>query len=169
MTGVTATKAQVRDASPTPRTVKLGSGVTAPYPEPRSEAARRFARGNRRSDTKPEVRLRSELHRKGLRFRKNMLIRTRSIAVRPDVVFTRQRLCIFVDGCFWHGCPDHQRVPRNNTAYWQPKLASNVARDRRVDAALRSDNWTVVRIWEHEAVSGAVERVTHALAARERT
>jgi DNA mismatch endonuclease (patch repair protein) len=81
------------------------------------------------------------------------------------VVFTRARVAVFVDGCFWHCCPTHCRKPRQNTDFWLPKLAANVARDRAADAALRNADWTVVRIWEHEETADAVERVVTALAA----
>src|SRR4051812_41137052 len=106
-------------------------------------------RRNPRRDTKPEVALRSALHGMGLRFRKDHAIRTQARVVRPDVVFTRDRLAVFVDGCFWHCCPLHGNVPRANTAYWVPKLDRNVARDRAVDAALQGEGWTVLRAWEH--------------------
>src|SRR3954453_17637690 len=100
-------------------------------------------RRNPRRDTKPEVALRSELHRVGLRFRKDFPIRTSERVVRADVVFTRPRLAVFVDGCFWHRCPLHGNVPRANTEYWVPKLERNVHRDRAVDAALEAAGWTV--------------------------
>lgn len=132
------------------RTVKLGGGLAVPYPEPTSPAATAVGTGNRRRDTKPEVAVRSQLHRRGLRFRKDLLLHADGVRVRPDVVFTRARLAIFIDGCFWHACPDHGSSPQSNQDYWIPKLAANQARDRRVDAALRGDGWQVLRIWEHE-------------------
>jgi DNA mismatch endonuclease (patch repair protein) len=76
---------------------------------------------------------------------------------KPDFVFARDRLALFVDGCFWHGCPKHGRQPRTNKAYWSQKLARNKARDRSVSRALRQSGWTVIRIWEHRlAAPGAV-------------
>lgn len=149
-----------------PRTVNLGGGQIVPYPEPRNEAATRIGKANRRTGTKPEIRLRSALHRRGLRFRKDLLIRAGEVRVHPDIVFTRWRVAVFVDGCFWHGCPEHQHIPKSNTAYWIPKLAANAERDRRVDAALVEAGWSVIRIWEHEEVSLGVERVCVALAGR---
>jgi len=116
-------------------------------------------RRNPRRDTKPEVALRSVLHRSGLRFRKDLPIRTSDRTVRPDIVFTRARLAVFVDGCFWHQCPLHGNVPRANTAYWGPKLARNVGRDRAVDEALAGAGWTVLRAWEHERATEVAERV----------
>lgn len=145
------------------RRVALGRGRTAPYPQPTSAAATKIGRGNRRADTKPEVRLRSVLHRRGLRFRKDHLLRLDGLTVRPDVVFTRARVAVFVDGCFWHGCPEHQRVPKSNGDYWVPKLRSNVDRDRRVDAALVEDGWRVERFWEHEDLEQAARRVEQAV------
>lgn len=141
------------------RTVSLGGGVVVPYPEPSNATASKIGRANRRRDTKPEIRIRSNLHGRGLRYRKDLLLRSGDVRVRPDVVFTRRRIAVFVDGCFWHGCPDHQHTPKRNREYWAPKLRANVDRDRRVDAALAADGWTVIRIWEHEDPDHASERV----------
>jgi DNA mismatch endonuclease (patch repair protein) len=117
-------------------------------------------RSNRRTDTLPERVLRVELHRRGLRFRKDLPIRLPVQArIRPDVVFTRSKLAVFVDGCFWHRCPLHGTMPKSNTDYWEPKLRANVARDRRVDELLKEHGWTVVRLWEHEDPSEAADRV----------
>jgi len=74
-------------------------------------------------------------------------------------VFTRWKVAVFLDGCFWHGCPEHQHVPRSNPGYWVPKLQANVERDRRVDAALADGGWEVIRIWEHDDLDAAVERI----------
>ena len=121
-----------------------------PYPEPTDPAVSKRMKRNRRRDSRAELALRSELHRRGLRFRVDMRLRASGRLIRPDVVFTRARLTIFVDGCFWHCCPEHSNMPRANTAYWKPKLARNVARDRAVDAALAAEGWRVLRAWEHE-------------------
>ena len=69
---------------------------------------------------------------------------------RPDFVFPRQRLAVFVDGCFWHGCPKHSNMPANNRAFWMKKLTGNQTRDRLVTRTLRKNGWRVLRIWEHE-------------------
>src|SRR5688572_22759595 len=106
-------------------------------------------RANTKADTTPELRLRRELHRRGLRFRKHFRIRAAGVVVRPDVVFTRQRMAVFVDGCFWHSCPTHGTQPATNATYWQAKFQHNRIRDERVNEALRSDGWEVLRIWEH--------------------
>ena len=97
--------------------------------------------GNRRVDTKPEVQLRSLLHRAGLRFRKDSLIRLGARRVRPDVVFGRQRVAVFMDGCFWHRCPEHGTMPSTNHAYWLAKFQTNIARDERNNAALKDEGW----------------------------
>ena len=73
----------------------------------------------------------------------------RKFSVRPDFVFMQARLAVFVDGCFWHGCPKHETKPKNNRAFWQRKLSANKARDRLVNRALRRAGWRVLRIWEH--------------------
>jgi DNA mismatch endonuclease (patch repair protein) len=148
--------------------VNLGGGQIVPYPAPTTAAATKIGKANKRQGTKAEVRLRSNLHRRGLRFRKDHLVRAGGVRVHVDVVFTRRRVAIFVDGCFWHGCPDHQHIPKSNLGYWVPKLAANEARDKRVDAALTAAGWTVVRIWEHEADEGALALVTSALERSER-
>jgi DNA mismatch endonuclease (patch repair protein) len=85
------------------------------------------------------------------------------VRVRPDVVFVARRVAIFLDGCYWHRCPQHGTAPRTNAGYWTEKLDRNVARDRRVDAALDAAGWRVVRIWEHESVVDAVDAVLQAL------
>jgi DNA mismatch endonuclease (patch repair protein) len=116
-------------------------------------------RRNPRRDTGPEIALRSELHRRGLRFRKDLPLRVPGRVVRPDVVFTRARVAVFVDGCFWHACPIHGNQPRANTEYWRPKLARNVARDRAVDSALQAAGWRVLRAWEHEPPASVADRL----------
>lgn len=146
------------------RTVSLGGGVRVPYPEPTSEAATRVGKGNRRTGTKPEVLLRSELHRRGLRFRKDYPIQVDGRRIRPDIVFTRARVAVFVDGCFWHGCPEHQHVPKSNPDYWIPKLSRNVERDRQTGEMLADKDWRVFRAWEHEEVSAVAERLLELLA-----
>ncbi|WP_344232195.1 very short patch repair endonuclease [Kribbella hippodromi] len=122
----------------------------------------------RRVNTKPEVRLRSALHRCGYRFRKDLSIYTSARRVRPDIVFTARKVAVFVDGCFWHCCPEHGRQPAVNSQYWSPKLQRNVDRDRLANAALIHDGWSVVRIWEHESVSDAVAKVIAALGGERR-
>lgn len=117
----------------------------------------------RRTDTRPELALRSALHRAGLRFRKDLRIDLADIRVRPDIAFTRARVAVFIDGCFWHSCPEHGGVPRSNREFWTAKLAGNLERDRRQDSALAAAGWTVVRIWEHQSVEDALSAVVREL------
>lgn len=119
--------------------------------------------GNRRTDTKPEKALRSALHAAGFRFRKDYRLDLGVAKPRPDIVFTRAKVAVFVDGCYWHSCPEHGTKPARNADYWTPKLARNVERDREHDAALREAGWVVVRIWEHMSVSEAIEAVRKAV------
>jgi len=124
-------------------------------------------RANRRTDTKPELALRSALHRQGYRFRKDYRLDLDGGArVRPDIVFTARRVAVFVDGCFWHVCPEHGRDPAVNEWYWAPKLRRNIERDRAADAALAAAGWRVVRVWEHESLDAAIAAVVAALTAQ---
>lgn len=82
---------------------------------------------------------------------------------RADLVFPRRKVAVFVDGCFWHSCPQHATFPKNNAQWWTDKLAANVVRDRDTDARLAEQGWTVIRIWEHEDPLVAAERVQKAL------
>jgi DNA mismatch endonuclease (patch repair protein) len=134
-----------------------------PYPHPTTEAASRVMRGNRKRDTRPEVLLRSELHRRGLRFRKDYLIREAGLRVRADIAFPRRRIAVFLDGCFWHGCPKHGNVPRANSRYWSVKLARNHERDGMVNSQLRAAGWCVIRVWEHTDPAEAAAHVQEAL------
>jgi DNA mismatch endonuclease (patch repair protein) len=117
---------------------------------------------NRRRDTGPELALRRELFRRGLRFRVDYPP-VAGLNCRPDIVFTRARLAVFLDGCFWHACPEHGNVPKANGAWWRVKLDVNVARDRRNDAALEAAGWRVIRLWEHEPVGEAADMVCAAV------
>jgi DNA mismatch endonuclease, patch repair protein len=134
------------------------------YPAPDSSAVSKRMARNRKRDTKPELAVRSSLHARGLRFRVNYRIKLRDFAVRPDVVFTKRRIAVFIDGCFWHSCPQHGNSPARNQHYWGPKLERNVERDRKVDLALRESAWHVIRAWEHEDVEAVADRVLAAMA-----
>lgn len=146
--------------------ISLGGGRRVNYPQPSSPAATRFGKANARVGTKPETRLRSLLHRRGLRFRKDHPVRAVDARTRADVVFSRARVAVFVDGCFWHGCPAHGRVPKSNREYWEAKLERNVERDRHNDRALRADGWEVIRAWEHEDPRAVADHVASRVAAR---
>jgi len=119
-------------------------------------------RGNRSAETSPEVALRSELHRRGRRFRKHHQP-IPGLRCRADLVFAGARVAVFVDGCFWHRCPEHGTEPRTNSDYWEAKLERNVARDRRNDVALKAAGWSVVRVWEHDSPQRAADIVEAAL------
>lgn len=154
-----------RPGAPGARRISVG-GQSVPYPTPASATASRVARANRRTDTKPETLLRSTLHREGMRFRKNYLVAENDFRVKIDVAFPKARVAVFVDGCFWHGCPAHQRVPRRNADYWAPKLAANAQRDRRIDDALVGAGWAVIRVWEHEDPAEIAGRLALLVASR---
>jgi len=113
---------------------------------------------NRGRDTAPELRLRRELHRRGSRYLVD-IAPLRGLRCRADLVFTKQRVAVFVDGCFWHGCPDHVTWPKANSDWWRTKINATVVRDRRNDAALAGTGWTVIRVWEHESTVRAADRV----------
>lgn len=123
-----------------------------------SEAARKVMLGNRSRDTKPELAVRRLLHAMGLRFR---------VAYRPepelrrtaDIVFTRRRIAVFIDGCYWHVCPLHGTAAKSNAEYWSEKLARNVARDADTTAQLLDAGWTVLRFWEHESPADVADAI----------
>jgi DNA mismatch endonuclease (patch repair protein) len=123
--------------------------------------------GNRKTDTRPEIALRSALHRTGNRFRKNHSVRVddgRPITI--DVAFPKAKLAVFVDGCFWHSCAEHGTEPRSNLRYWGPKLKQNIERDREVDRRLIAGGWEVLRVWEHEVSPSSI---SHLVAEVQRT
>lgn len=121
--------------------------------------------GNRSRDTKPELAVRKLLHAAGLRYR---------VAYRPlpalhrtaDIAFTRARIAVFIDGCFWHRCPDHASTPRTRTEFWVKKFDRNVARDAETNATLEASGWLVMRFWEHEQPDFVAAEVEGAVAAR---
>jgi DNA mismatch endonuclease (patch repair protein) len=123
-----------------------------------SEVVRKQMQANRSRDTKPELALRSRVHELGLRYR---------VAARPlpsirrtaDLVFTRTHVAVFLDGCFWHGCPDHHRPAQQNEEFWREKIARTRERDAETDKLLEEAGWTVVRIWEHEEPEVAALKV----------
>ena len=121
-------------------------------------------RANRARDTLPELAVRSAAHRLGLRF----LVSAHPVPKlrrTADLVFRRERLAVFVDGCFWHGCPEHATTPTANRDFWRTKLDRNRARDRETDDALAEAGWAVIRIWEHEEPEEAAVRIQTRLGA----
>jgi DNA mismatch endonuclease, patch repair protein len=133
------------------------------YPWPASALVSARMKRNPKFNTGVELRLRSELHRRGLRFRAHLAIPISGSKVRPDIVFTRQRLAVFVDGCFWHCCPEHGVMPRHNSEYWTEKIARNRRRDDKVNSELARLDWMVVRLWEHLPIAAAADMVAYAM------
>ncbi len=138
-------------------------GVAVGYePWASSPAVRLVMQGNRKRDTRPEIALRRALHARGFRYR---------VAVRPladrrwsaDLVFRGARLAVLVDGCHWHGRPEHYVCPGTNRGYWSSEIERNRARDMRVDTELRAAGWTALRIWEHEPAASGADRVAATL------
>lgn len=119
----------------------------------------------RRRDTRPERELRSELHRLGLRFRLHRPI-VPGVRRQADVVFGPARVAVFVDGCFWHGCPIHGTAAKANADFWRDKIATNKKRDADTDARLAAAGWKVLRVWEHEEPVDAARRIARAVRRR---
>jgi DNA mismatch endonuclease, patch repair protein len=129
-----------------------------------SEQVRRKMQGQRSRDTDPELNVRRALHGMGLRYRVHQQPLP-ELRRRADIVFRRHRVAVFVDGCFWHGCPEHgRREHRVNTWYWPEKIERNRRRDADTDARLDAAGWKVVRVWEHEAADVAACRIARAIA-----
>jgi DNA mismatch endonuclease (patch repair protein) len=112
----------------------------------------------RRRDTPPELAIRSALHRRGLRFRVDRAP-VEGIRRRADIVFVTARVAVFVDGCFWHGCPTHGSWPKANGDWWRRKILANQQRDADTNRKLERGGWLVVRVWEHEDPEAAAERI----------
>lgn len=122
-------------------------------------------RSNRGRDTSLELRVRRELHRRGLRYRVDVAPLP-TLRSRADVVFTKRRLAVYLDGCFWHGCPTHGVDPVANSDYWRPKFAKNKERDAQATQTLEAAGWTVLRFWEHEETTTVVETIQTVLGGR---
>jgi DNA mismatch endonuclease (patch repair protein) len=132
------------------------------HPVPSSpEVSARMSRHPRR-DTGPELALRRLLHAAGYRYR--VVYPVPGLPRRSiDIAFTRARVAVFVDGCFWHGCAQHRQVPSSNKAWWAEKLDKNRARDEATTARLREAGWTVLRFWEHTAPMEALAVIVETL------
>ena len=120
-------------------------------------------RATRQRDTPAELAIRSALHRQGFRYRVDAVVLDRR---RADIVFHREMVAVFVDGCFWHGCPVHGTLPKTNRDWWREKLAGNCERDRDTDWRLRRRGWTVLRFWAHEEPRLAAKRIAGILRAK---
>lgn len=115
-----------------------------------------------RRDTAPERALRSELHRRGFRYRVDTYPLP-GLRRRADILFRPQKVAVFVDGCFWHGCPEHGHLPAKNTWYWPAKIRRNAERDQDTDQRLREAGWRPIRVWEHEDPVVAAARIAREL------
>ncbi|MDX3317230.1 MULTISPECIES: very short patch repair endonuclease [Streptomyces] len=130
-----------------------------------SAARRRNMQAIRSRDTKPEILIRRLVHAAGLRYR---------VAARPlpdlrrtaDMVFRSAQVAVFIDGCYWHGCPEHYVPPKTNSGYWSEKVVRNVSRDRDTDARLREAGWLVLRFWEHEPSDACANEIAVTVLAR---
>lgn len=123
-----------------------------------SAANRRSMQSNRPRDTSPELAVRRLLHAAGLRYRVDRKPLT-SLRRRADIVFGPTKIAVFIDGCYWHGCPDHYVPPKTNPGYWGPKIGGNVARDRDTDAQLTAAGWLVLRYWEHLSADDCAKQI----------
>jgi DNA mismatch endonuclease (patch repair protein) len=139
-------------------TATAGSSPSSASSWATTPAIRKTMLGNRSRDTAPELKVRRAVHAMGLRYR---------VAYRPepslrrtaDLVFTRARVAVFIDGCYWHGCPEHYIEPASNVEYWRPKIARNRERDAETTAALTSAGWRVLRYWSHEDPARVAQQI----------
>ena len=115
-----------------------------------------------RRDTKPELAVRRAVWRRCLRYRVDVAPLPK-MRRRADMVFTKAKVAVYIDGCFWHSCPEHATTPKANRSWWMGKLAANVRRDRDTDERLEAAGWTVVHVWEHEDAEHAADRVEKAV------
>ena len=146
--------------------MKANSGIPrTARPAPKDDATSARMRLVRRSGTAPELALRRALHAAGFRYRVDCEV-IPSVRSRADIVFRRARVAIYVDGCFWHGCPRHATSPMSNSTWWKDKLAANVARDLSVTKALIRAGWVVLRFWEHEDIGKIVKSVSRTVSTR---
>jgi DNA mismatch endonuclease, patch repair protein len=133
-------------------------------PAATSPDALRRMKSQRQRDTTAETALRSLLHRYGLRFR--IHYRLPNLRRHADIAFPRLRLAVFVDGCFWHGCPEHGTWPKQNAEWWREKIEANRRRDVDTDTKLGEKGWLVIRVWEHERPEDAARAIAQVVSAR---
>lgn len=129
-----------------------------------SPGVRRSMQSNKGKNTKPELRIRSALHALGTRYH----VHARplpNLKYEADLVFTKARIAVFIDGCYWHVCPDHHTSPKTNAEFWARKFEGNQRRDAETDRLLREAGWQVIRIWEHEDVEAAAAQIYNGWAA----
>lgn len=128
-----------------------------------SENARLTMRANKGRDTKPELQIRSALHARGWRFRVNYRPLAADRRRSVDIAFTRRKVVVLIDGCYWHGCPHHFIMPKTNEDYWSKKISGNQVRDVETSRLLADQGWTVLRFWEHTPVAEVVRSIESAL------
>lgn len=148
----------------------IGKSIRSRAPAATSPVVRRAMLANYGGELRPERTLRSLLCKAGLRFRKDCRP-IPDFRCTADIVLRRQRLCVFVDGCFWHGCPQHFSCPKTNAAWWREKIGATSARDKRQTKFLSSNGWRVIRVWEHELMASSsrvVRRILKAVRERRR-
>jgi DNA mismatch endonuclease, patch repair protein len=121
-------------------------------------ATRQRMKRTAQRDNSHERELRATLHRRGLRFRLHQRI-VEGTKRTVDLAFLQAGVAVLIDGCFWHGCATHGTWPKNNAAWWRAKIEANIARDRDTDTRLQRDGWQVIRVWEHEPIEEAAERI----------
>lgn len=134
----------------------------SPPSQASSPAVRASMQANKSRDTKPELAIRSLLHSRGLRF----YVSRRPISTlrrTADILFPRRRVAVFVDGCFWHGCPQHHTLAKTNSRYWAEKVERNRARDLETTALLEKQGWIVIRVWEHQPSKEAADFIEEAV------
>ena len=127
-----------------------------------SDAIRKTMTSTRGRDTSAELAVRSAAHRRGLRYRVDAAP-LKGVRRRADMLFSARRVAVFIDGCFWHGCPIHYQAPRSNADYWARKVETNTERDRDTDRRLEAAGWLVVRAWEHEDPESVADRIEAAV------
>jgi len=123
-----------------------------------SDATRKTMQGNRGRDTKAELAVRRLVHAAGLRYRVNARPEP-DLRRTADLLFTRARVAVFIDGCYWHGCPEHFSMPATNLDYWSTKIGRNQARDLETTTVLEARGWLVLRFWEHDPPAIVAERI----------
>lgn len=153
-----ALKAPQPNRPPESATIAMMAPVARPAPPATTKAVRRRMQATPRRDTKPEMTLRSELHRLGLRYFVHRRP-VRGLRREADLVFPRSRVAVFVDSCFWHGCPEHVTWPTAHAEWWREKIERTRSRDRDTDVQLVAAGWEPIRVWEHESSTDAAQRI----------
>ncbi len=136
----------------------INTKILPEKPVPSSLAALHRMQAVKHRDTAPEIALRSLLHKSGLRFRVNVKL-VSAVNTRADIVFKSRKIAIFIDGCFWHGCPKHGTKAKANAEFWNAKIKNNQERDKKVTKELRKYGWKVIRVWEHEVTERACDKI----------